>query len=73
MAQLIVRDLDDHLVQLLKERAASRGHSAEEEHRQILRAALQRRGLAEYLQSIPDVADDADFERQPDLPRSVDL
>ncbi|MFV0523058.1 MAG: FitA-like ribbon-helix-helix domain-containing protein [Acidimicrobiales bacterium] len=73
MAQLIVRDLDDHLVQLLKERAASRGHSAEEEHRQILRSALQRHGLADYLQSIPNVGDDADFERQPDLPRSVDL
>ncbi len=73
MAQLIVRDLDDHLVQLLKERAASRGHSAEEEHRQILRAALQRGGMADYLQSIPDAGDDADFERQPDLTRSTDL
>lgn len=73
MAQLIVRDLDDHLVQLLKERAASRGHSAEEEHRRILRAALQRRGMADYLQTIPNVGEDADFDRQPDLPRPVDL
>ncbi len=73
MAQLIVRDLDDHLVQLLKERAASRGHSAEEEHRQILRAALESSGMAQFLQSIPDVGDDDDFERQPDLPRPVDL
>lgn len=73
MAQLIVRGLDDHLVQLLKERAASRGHSAEEEHRQILRAALQRSGMARHLESIPDVGIDADFDRQPDLPRPVEL
>ena len=73
MAQLIVREIDDYLVQLLKERAASRGHSAEEEHRQILRAALQRGGMAEHLASIPDVGQDADFERQSDLPRPVDL
>lgn len=73
MAQLIVRDLDDRLVQLLKERAASRGRSAEEEHRQILRAALQSQGLAHFLISIPDVGNDDDFDRLPDPPRPVDL
>lgn len=51
MAQLIVRNLDDALVRNLKRRAAEHGHSAEEEHREILRQgpgvavapAIQRR------------------------------
>ncbi|MGF1597580.1 MAG: DNA-binding protein [Acidimicrobiales bacterium] len=73
MAQLIVRNLDDRLIQLLKERAAAHGRSAEEEHRRILRSALQSKGLADHLISIPDVGDDEDFERQADLPRAVDL
>ena len=40
MAQLIVRNLDDDLVARLKRRAAEHGHSAEAEHREILRQAL---------------------------------
>ena len=40
MAQLLVRQLDDELVSLLKLQAASHGRSAEEEHRLILREAL---------------------------------
>ncbi len=39
MAQLIVRNLDDDLKELLRRRAALRGHSMEEEVRDILRAA----------------------------------
>lgn len=41
MAQLIVRNLDDELVSRLKQRAAEHGRSAEAEHREILRQALQ--------------------------------
>jgi plasmid stability protein len=41
MAQLIVRNLDDELVVRLKRRAAEHGRSAEAEHREILRLALQ--------------------------------
>ena len=41
MAQLIVRNIDEELVRLLKVRAAERGRSAEAEHRDILRDALQ--------------------------------
>lgn len=40
MAQLLVRNLDDHLVEKLKRRAAANGRSAEAEHRAILENAL---------------------------------
>ena len=40
MATLIVRKLDDTLVQRLKERAKAHGRSAEAEHRAILEEAL---------------------------------
>ncbi len=40
MAQLLVRDLDDVLVGLLRQRAASNNRSAEAEHRAILEHAL---------------------------------
>ena len=66
MAQLMVRNLPDELVRALKQRAAKRNRSAEQEHREILRAALQgprRRPLADVLASIPNVGRDADFAR----------
>ncbi|CAN5921276.1 hypothetical protein BH23ACT10_BH23ACT10_37430 [soil metagenome] len=75
MAQLIVRNLDDELVGRLKRRAAERGHSAEEEHREILRqvlAAPPREALPELLLSMPDVGDDSDFARQDDTGRAVE-
>lgn len=40
MAQLIVRNIEDAVAQKLRERAAKNGISAEEEHRRILRAAV---------------------------------
>jgi plasmid stability protein len=67
MAQLIVRDLPADLVLALKRRAAKRNRSAEQEHREILRAALEgpkRRPLAAVLASMPDVGDDGDFVRR---------
>ena len=73
MAQLIVRNLDDDIVQRLKQRAASSGRSAEEEHRQILKSVLQPGDLAQYLATIPEVGDDEDFARSDDLPRDVNL
>jgi plasmid stability protein len=72
MAQLVVRNLDEDLVMSLKQRAAAHGRSAEEEHRQILQAALRaprRRSLAELLASMPDVGEDADFARKQADPR----
>jgi plasmid stability protein len=44
MGQLLVRDIDDELVRLLKQRAASSGRSAEAEHRAILEQALRPSG-----------------------------
>jgi plasmid stability protein len=40
MGQLLVRNVDDHLIHRLKERAAAHGRSAEAEHRLILEQAL---------------------------------
>jgi antitoxin FitA len=73
VAQLIVRNLDEDLVQRLKRRAAANGRSTEEEHRQLLRQVLRPEGLAEALLAMPNVGDDADFERRDDLPRELDL
>ncbi|HEY0483340.1 MAG TPA: hypothetical protein VGD37_37725 [Kofleriaceae bacterium] len=64
MAQLIVRNIDQVIVDLLKRRAAAHGRSAEAEHREILRTALQPRSavsLKDHLLAMPDVGDDADF------------
>ena len=57
MTSLLVRGLDESLVQALKQRAAANGRSAEAEHRAI---------LPEILASMPDVGLDSDFERQQD-------
>ena len=77
MAQLLVRDIEPALARELKLRAARHGHSAEEEHRQILREALKETGspvsLKELLTEIPDVGDDQDFERPPEIGRSFEL
>jgi plasmid stability protein len=67
MAQLIVRNLPADLVVALKRRAAKRNRSAEQEHREILTAALKgprRRPLAAVLASIPNVGEDGDFVRE---------
>jgi plasmid stability protein len=69
MAQLMVRNLPDDLVKALKQRAAKHNRSAEQEHREILRAALRgprRRHLAEVLAGIPNVGNDQDFAREQD-------
>lgn len=78
MAQLVVRDLETELVQRLKERAVEHGVSAEEEHRRILRQALNEPedefpDLKALLLAIPAGGEDADFERLRELPREVDL
>jgi antitoxin FitA len=66
MATLIVRNVDERLVQALRELAASHGRSSESEHREILASVLgrpRRRTFAEALMEIPDVGQDSDFER----------
>lgn len=66
MAVLIVRNIDDGIVQALKERAARHSRSAEAEHRLILAGALlgpRKRSFSQVLASMPDVGEDEDFER----------
>jgi plasmid stability protein len=67
MEQLIVRDLPTELVLALKRPPAQRNRSAEQEHREILKAALKRtkrRPLAAVLAAIPNVGEDNDFRRE---------
>jgi antitoxin FitA len=77
MAQLLVRDIESSVVRELKVRAARRGRSAEEEHRQILREALSQPespiSLKELLLEMPEVGEDRDFERPHDAGRPVEL
>jgi plasmid stability protein len=66
MANLLVRNVDESLVQSLRERAAAHGRSAEAEHREILAKALRkpkRKSFAEVLMGMPNVGEDADFGR----------
>jgi antitoxin FitA len=67
VAQLIVRDLPEDLVKALKQRAAKRNRSTEQEHREILKSVLRgpkRRHLADVLAAIPNVGEDGDFGRE---------
>jgi antitoxin FitA len=75
MGQLIVRNVDDTVVRALKRRAVEKRHSAEAEHREILRQALisprPNRSLKDALLSMPNVGTDADFDRPRDLGRKT--
>jgi len=78
MAQLIVRQIEEKVVKKLKERAGQHGVSMEEEHRRILRAALvgasrKKPSFKEYLLSMPNVGEDKDFVRGPQLERPIEL
>jgi plasmid stability protein len=65
------------VVRELKIRASRHGHSAEEEHRQILREALRAKGstksLKDILLEMPDAGEDKDFQRPDDRGRPVEL
>jgi len=66
MANLIVRNLEQNIVDALKKQASKHGCSAEAEHRQILKKALiktNKISLVEALAKIPNVGEDQDFER----------
>lgn len=66
MTRLLVRDLPPEVIPALKRRAAKHGRSAEAEHREILKAALigpKKKTFAQALAAMPNVGDDADFER----------
>jgi len=68
MAQLIIRDVEKVLIDLLARRAVEHGRSVEAEHRELLREALQPQWVArrvvslkDHLLAMPDVGDDTDF------------
>jgi plasmid stability protein len=69
MANLVVRNLDQRIVDALKQRAARHGRSAEAEHRALLEALLLQpkgKSFAEVLAAMPNVGQDEDFERLED-------
>lgn len=69
MANLIVRNLDQRIVDALKKRAARHGRSAEAEHRVLLESLLvepKKKSFAEALAAIPNVGLDEDFKRVED-------
>jgi len=71
MANLIVRNLDQRIVNALKQRAARHGRSTEAEHRVLLESLLvqpQKKSFAEALITMPDVGVDEDFRRIEDKP-----
>lgn len=73
MANLIVRNLDQRIVDALKRRAARHGRSAEAEHRALLESLLvqpERKSFAEVLAAMPNVGLDEDFQRIEDKPEN---
>lgn len=69
MPNLIVRNLDPHIVEALNQRTAQHGRSAEAQHRAILEEALlkpKKKSFAELLASMPNMGKDKDFERLED-------
>ena len=77
MAQLLVRDLENEVIQALKQRAAREGTSVEETHRRLLREALLKdrpvMSFKEALLLMPDDGDDAAFVRKRKKRRGVKL
>jgi plasmid stability protein len=77
MAQLLVRDLEDAVVQALKQKAAAGGTSVEEVHRRILRLILlskkPKKGFKEFLLEMPESGDDYIFDRHRSQPRLLAL
>ena len=66
MPDLLVRDIDESLIDALEERARRNGRSVAAEHRLILMNALTQPvkcSFAELLAAMPEVGDDEDFAR----------
>ncbi|MEE8057935.1 MAG: hypothetical protein V3T17_08875 [Pseudomonadales bacterium] len=66
MANLVVRNIDESIVRALKAKSGEKGISAQALHRQILADTLlnpAKKPFVEVLASIPNVGEDADFER----------
>jgi plasmid stability protein len=69
MPQLIVRKIEERVVQRLREIASGLGVSVEEAHRRLLRRSLLEEdspppSFKEYMRSMPKVGDEDLFERK---------
>jgi len=77
MAQLLVRHLEEEVVQALRQKAAEEGTSVEEAHRRLLRSVLlskkSTKTFKEALLEMPDDGDDSIFERVRRAPRKIVL
>ncbi|PYJ49873.1 MAG: plasmid stabilization protein [Verrucomicrobia bacterium] len=77
MAQILIRRLDEHVIQKLRAKAATDGVSAEEEARRILRRSLvgevPAMSLIDFIRTMPDVGDGRIFRRPKRKPRKVKL
>ena len=77
MPSLVVRNLDQRIIDALKQRAARHGRSAEAEHRAILEDVLlaktRKKSFADVLSRIPNVGQDSDFDRIEDRPNHPDV
>jgi plasmid stability protein len=76
MPSLVVRNLDESIINALKQRAVEHQRSTEAEHRAILAEVLlkpPRKTFAEALATIPDVGTDADFQRVNDDTNAADV
>lgn len=66
MSQLLVRGIEEEIINALKRQAAANGRSTEAEHREILRSHLtmttERRPFKEVLAEMPDFDDDELFD-----------
>jgi plasmid stability protein len=73
VAQLLVRNLEDAVVQALRQKATEEGTSVEEAHRRILRLALlsKKKGFKQFLLEMPEGGDDDIFNRHRSRPREV--
>ncbi|MCX4026535.1 DNA-binding protein [Endozoicomonas sp. SM1973] len=68
MSSLVIHDVDEEIVGALGNLAEQNGTSPEIEHRRILEAALkpaepQKKCFIEFLDSMPNIRKDEDFER----------
>ena len=76
MPSLVVRNLDEAIINALKQRAVEHHCSAESEHRTILAEVLlkpARKSFAEVMQNMPNVGIDADFQRVNDDTHVTDV
>ncbi|MBS3952975.1 MAG: DNA-binding protein [Methylomicrobium sp.] len=76
MPSLVVRNLDESIINALKQRAVEHQRSTEAEHRAILAEVLlkpPRKSFAEALADIPNQGVDADFLRVSDDTHDADV